>query len=399
MLLSRFADSACKIYREARNVKRIILTRDMLVTGENALDYLAEVKCKRVVIITGGQSMKKTGVLDKVTSILKGIGAEVAVYSGIGKNPTTKMVLDGLEYIREQKPDCILAVGGGSAIDAAKVMLIFYEYPEINFDNVFDKNLNELCFVTQFIAIPSTSGTASEVTPVSVITYEEEQYKKAIKTINIFPKVAILDPSLPATLPPHIAAETGMDALTHALEAYINKNGNDFTEVLAKGAIEGILEWLAESVHEGSLEAREKIHNYQCMAGMAFANCGLGMVHGVSHAFGGMYNIAHGLANAVILPYAMDYNKKDPEVRQKYTRLSHTLEMDVIEKVKELSAEVGIPSKMQDVGVSEEDFLMDFDQLVEFSMKGATVVNPIPVPREDMIRFIDCIYYGKKIDF
>lgn len=380
-------------------MKKLTLTRDMLVTGENALDYLAEVKCKKAVIITGGQSMKRTGILAKVTRILEEKDAEVAIYSGVGKNPTTNMVLEGVEYVKEQNPDCILAVGGGSAIDAAKVMLIFYEHPEMNFDNIFDVNLDELCFTTKFIAIPSTSGTASEVTKVSVITYEEERFKKVIKTIHIFPNIAILDPLLPATLPAQIAAETGMDALTHAMEAYINKSGNDFTDVLAKGAIEGIIEWLPESVIERSLGAREKVHNYQCMAGMAFANSGLGMVHGVSHAFGGMYNVAHGLANAVILPYSMDYNKKDPEVLRKYAKLSHILGMDVIEKVKKLSAEIAIPAKMQDAGVAEEDFKKDFDKLLEHSMKGSTVVNPIPVSREDMEKFLNCIYYGKKVDF
>lgn len=309
------------------------------------------------------------------------------------------MVLDGLAFVREQKPDCILAVGGGSSIDAAKVMLLFYEHPELNFDNVFSSDLDALEFRTRLVAVPSTSGTASEVTRVSVITFEQEHFKRAIRSIHIFPDVAILDPSLPATLPAHIAAETGMDALTHALEAYINKNGNDFTDALAKEAIEGIMEWLPESVLKGTLKAREKIHNYQCMAGMAFANSGLGMVHGVSHAFGGMYNVAHGLANAVILPYSMDYNKKDPEVAAKYAKLSRILGKDVTEAVKELSAQIDIPAKMQDAGVTEEDFKRDFTQLLDFSMQGSTVVNPIPVSREDMEKFLNCIYYGTKVDF
>ncbi len=380
-------------------MKKINLTRDILVTGENALEYLKEIDTKKAVIITGGSSMKRTGVLDRVTELLKTTGANVSIYSGVGKNPTTAMVLNGLDFVREQKPDCILAVGGGSSIDAAKAMLLFYEHPELNFDNVFSKDLDSLEFHTRFIAIPSTSGTASEVTRVSVITFEEEHFKRAIRTINIFPNAAILDPSLPATLPAHIAAETGMDALTHALEAYINKNGNDFTDALAKEAIEGILEWLPESVLEGTLKAREKVHNYQCMAGMAFANSGLGMVHGVSHAFGGMYNVAHGLANAVILPYSMDYNKKDPEVAAKYVKLSRILGQDVTEAVKELSAKVGIPAKMQDAGVTEEDFKRDFDKLLDFSMQGSTVVNPIPVSRDDMERFLNCIYYGISVDF
>lgn len=380
-------------------MKKLTLTRDMLVTGENALDYLKEIGSTKAVIVTGGQSMKKTGVLDKVTGLLESTGTEVAIYAGIGKNPTTKMVLDGLAFVRKEHPDCILAVGGGSSIDAAKVMLIMYEHPEVNFDNIFERNLDDLSFRTQFVAVPSTSGTASEVTKVSVITFEEEQFKRAIRSVNIFPNVAILDPALPATLPAHIAAETGMDALTHALEAYINKNGNDFTDALAKEAIEGIIEWLPLSVLEGTMQAREKVHNFQCMAGMAFANSGLGMVHGVSHAFGGMFNVAHGLANAVILPYSMDYNKKDSEVFKKYQKLSRILGKNVIEAVKELSAKIGIPSKMQDAGIAEDDFKREFRQLLGFSMQGSTVVNPIQVTESDMAKFLNCIYYGTKVDF
>ena len=146
-------------------MKKLYLTRDILVTGENALEYLREIDTKKAVIITGGSSMKRTGVLDRVTGILEEAGASVAIYSGVGKNPTTKMVLDGLAFVREQKPDCILAVGGGSSIDAAKVMLLFYEHPELNFDNVFSSDLDALEFRTRLVAVPSTSGTASEWMP------------------------------------------------------------------------------------------------------------------------------------------------------------------------------------------------------------------------------------------
>ncbi|MGN0317712.1 MAG: iron-containing alcohol dehydrogenase [Lachnospira sp.] len=382
-------------------MKQLTLTRDMLVTGADSLEYLATIDYTRAVIVTGGQSMFATGVIDKIIKIMEKDGCSVSVYSGISKNPTTKQVMDGLDFIKKAQPDCILAVGGGSSIDAAKIMLLFYDFPELNFENVFDKmpDLDKLKAKTKFIAVPSTSGTASEVTKVSVITFEEEQFKKAIRTFNIFPNVAILDPSLPATLPAHIAAETGMDALTHALESYINKNGNDFTDALAKEAIEGIIEWLPESCNKGTLEAREHVHNYQCMAGMAFANSGLGMVHGVSHAFGGMYNVAHGLANAIILPYSMDYNKKDPEVAAKYSKLSRVLGTDIIEIVKEVKKSVGIPDSISEIGITEEVFLRDFDRIVDNSMKGSTVVNPVKVSREDMIKFVKAVYYGTKVDF
>lgn len=380
-------------------MNKVVFTGDVLVTGDRALEYLGTILYKKAVIVTGGSSMKKTGVLDHIKKIMERDQNEVVVYSGISKNPNKAQVLAGTEFLRQEKPDVVLAVGGGSSIDAAKVMVLFYDHPELSFDNVFGTPLEDKPLNTLLIAVPSTSGTASEVTNVSVVTIEDKEFKMAIRSPHLRPSVAILDGELPMTLPANIAAETGMDALTHAFEAYINKHGNDFTDALAKEAIEGILEWLPISVKEGTLEARTKVHNYQCMAGMAFSNSGLGMVHGVSHAFGGKYNMAHGLANAVILPYSMDYNKKDPEVKAKYDRITQIMGREIIEMVKGLQAELGIPSCMKEAGISEEVFRADFEQLLENSMKGSTAVNPIPVSVEDMEKLLNCIYYGMKVDF
>lgn len=326
-------------------MKKIVLTKKALVTGDDALAYLREVEYKKVAIVTGGKSMERTGVLDKIKTYMNGNDENFAIFSGIKANPTTTQVIEGALFLNKEKPDVVVAVGGGSSIDAAKAMILFYEYPELNFENVFSTNLDDKEINTLFIAIPSTSGTASEVTHVSVITSEEDEYKWAIKTENIRPDVAIIDGSLPATLPQSIAAETGMDALTHALESYINKGGNDFTDALAKEAIEGIMEFLPSSVLEGDKVAREKIHNYQCMAGMAFSNCALGMVHGVAHALGGKYNMAHGLANAIVLPYSMYYNKKDPVVMAKYNKLTKVLGKDIITLVEELREKINIPTQ------------------------------------------------------
>ncbi len=380
-------------------MKEMVFTKTALVTGNDALNYLAKVEYKKAVIVTGGQSMIRTGVIDRVKEIMKKEGSEIVVYSGISKNPTTGQVNEGTEFLKRENPDVVMAIGGGSSIDAAKVMVLFYENENLNFDNVFQAPIADIRLKTNFIAIPSTSGTASEVTHVSVITLEEQEFKLAIKSEAIRPNIAILDGNLPFTLPSHIAAETGMDALTHALEAYINKNGNDFTDALAKEAIEGIIEWLPISCKDATLESREKVHNFQCMAGMAFSNAGLGIVHGVSHALGGKYNLAHGLANAIILPYSMDYNKKDEDVKKKYNKLSKVLGKDIIEAVKELKEAIGVPKCVKDTGITEEDFKKDFDMLLANSMKGSTAVNPIKVSEEDMKKFLDCVYYGKEVDF
>lgn len=375
-------------------MKKITLTAQALITGEEALSCLGTLSFEKAVIVTGGSSMERTGVLRRIREIMEKDQSRIAVYSGISKNPCKAQVLAGCEFLRQEKPDVVLAVGGGSAIDAAKMMVLFYDHPELDFENVFCLPLEDKELKTTLIAVPSTSGTGSEVTEVSVITLEDKGFKMAVRAACLRPAVAILDGDLPMTLPASVAAETGMDALTHALEAFVNKNGNEFTDALAKAAAEGILKWLPVSVKEGSKEARTKMHHYQCMAGMAFGNSGLGMVHGVSHAFGGKYNMAHGLANAVVLPWAMDYNKKDPEVCAKYGELSRVIGKDIITTVRELQAELGIPDCIKDAGIAESDFRRDFDQLLEYSMQGSTKVNPVKVTVEDMKKFLECVYYG-----
>lgn len=372
---------------------------DVVVTGINSMEYLKEIKYNKAFIITGGQSMFKSGVIDKVKEYLGNDEERIIVYSGIGKNPTTEEVKKGVESIKKLEPDLVVAVGGGSPIDAAKIIALLYEYPELKVENLTNCVLPDKRYKTKFVAIPSTSGTASEVTHVSVLTYEDRNLKLGIKSPSLRPDVAILDGNIPMTLPYNIAAETGMDALTHAIEAYINTSIDDFTEVLAKGAIEGLIEWLPISCNNKDVESRQKVHNYQSMAGMAFSNSGLGMVHGISHAFGGKYNLAHGLTNAIILPYAMKYNSRDNEVSKKFNKLSAAVGSDIIEKVVSLNRELGIASCIKDVGISEEDINRDYELLVKNSMCGSTVVNPIKIDIEVMKKLVKTVYYGTKIDY
>ena len=380
-------------------MKALRFNGDVLVTGVNSMEYLKEIKYDKAFIITGGQSMFKSGVIEKVKEYLGNNEEKIFVYSGIGKNPTTEEVNKGVESIKKFKPDLVVAVGGGSPIDAAKIIALLYEYPELKVETLTSCELPEKRYKTKFVAIPSTSGTASEVTHVSVLTYEDRNLKLGIKAQSLRPDIAILDGNLPMTLPYNIAAETGMDALTHAIEAYINKTGDDFTEVLAKGAIEGIIEWLPRSCNNKDIESRQKVHNYQSMAGMAFSNSGLGMVHGISHAFGGKYNLAHGLTNAVILPYAMKYNNRDNGVSKKFTKLSNAIGINIIEKVEMLNKELGIANCIKDVGICEDDFKKDYELLVENAMCGSTVANPIKIDIEVMKKLVNTVYYGTEIDY
>lgn len=380
-------------------MKALRFNGDVLVTGVNSMEYLKKIKYSKAFIVTGGQSMFKSGVIDKVKEYLGNDEERIFVYSGIGKNPTTEEVKKGIESIKKFEPDLVVAVGGGSPIDAAKIIALIYEYPELDVETLTKGILPEKRYKTKFVAIPSTSGTASEVTNVSVLTYEDINLKLGIKSPSLRPDIAILDGNIPMTLPYNIAAETGMDALTHAIEAYINKTSDDFTEVLAKGAIEGLIEWLPISCNNKDIKSRQKVHNYQSMAGMAFSNSGLGMVHGISHAFGGKYNLAHGLTNAIILPYAMKYNSRDKEVFKKFEKLSTAVGFNIIEKVESLNKELGIAGCIKEAGISEEDFNRDYDLLVENSMCGSTVANPIKIDIEVMKKLVKTVYYGTEIDY
>ena len=375
-------------------MKTLTLQGNKLVIGPGSLKYLEKINSNRTVVITGGNSMFANGTIDTIKEYLHCREDSILICAGVSKNPTKDTVEKLLSEMNKFQPDLIIAVGGGSAIDAAKAALLFYEYPDINFDNVESKALPQKRQKTTFIAIPSTSGTGSEVTHVTVITYPERKYKVAIRSDALRPDIAILDAELTLSLPPKIAAETGMDALTHAIESYINKNGDEITQALTKAAILGIIKWLPTSYSEGSLESRQKLHIYQCMAGMGFANSGLGMVHGVSHAFGGIYDTAHGLSNAVILPYAMEFNGQDMFVHDKFAELSMALGEDVISAVKHLSKKIGIPACFKDIGITESEYMAEREQLVENSMGGSTKVNPIAVEKSQMYKFVDTVYYG-----
>ena len=256
-------------------MKTIRLENGGIVIGSGALEHLKTLDYHRCVVVTGGSSMERTGVLDRVRQYLAREDSSVCIHSGVGANPTTEQIEAGLATLRRETPDLVLAVGGGSTIDAAKIMVLFYEYPELSFANVGSRPLPQKRTKTTFVAVPSTSGTGSEVTAAAVYTDTARKIKIPVKTPAIRPDLAILDPDLPMTMPASLAAETGMDALTHAIEAYVNHGLDPFTEVICRGAIEGLLRWLPEAVNEGTAEAREQVHYLQCMAGISFANVGL----------------------------------------------------------------------------------------------------------------------------
>ncbi|MCR5033000.1 MAG: iron-containing alcohol dehydrogenase [Lachnospiraceae bacterium] len=365
--------------------------------------FLKTLSYQRVVMVTGGRSMIATGIMDRARKMLEDNGSEVKMISGIRKNPSFEEVEEGVKIFREFGPDCVLAVGGGSAMDAAKAMLLFYEFPFLNRDNVVaykDAGKIPAQRKTALICIPSTSGTASEVTRGTVITDVQQKLKVPIMTDCLRPDIAILDSDITMTMPEKIAAETGMDALTHAIESYINHNLDDFDEALAKAAVAGILKYLPDSCLKQDPLAREKVHNYSCMAGISFANVGLGMVHGIAHSFGAVFDMAHGLTNAVILPYALSFNRRDPAVKEKLEELSYAARCeDIVEEITKLKESLGIPKTFRDAGITEEDYAGNRQLLLAHAMLGATRVNPVPITEDVMDKMLDVCFYGKTIDF
>ena len=391
---------------------RFTLPRD-LYHGKGALEALKTLEGKRAIVVVGGGSMKRFGFLDKVCDYLKEAGMEVCLFEGVEADPSVETVMKGAEKMREFQPDWIVSVGGGSPIDAAKAMWAFYEYPDTSFEDLCTPfNFPELRQKAKFAAIPSTSGTATEVTAFSVITNYQTGVKYPLADFNITPDVAIVDPDLVAGLPAKQVAYTGMDALTHAIEAYVSTLNGPFTDPLALQAIEMVLDYLPAS-YNGNMEAREQMHYAQCLAGMAFSNALLGIVHSMAHKTGAAFStghIPHGCANAIYLPYVIAYNAKDPVAASRYAEIARrmglagTSEKALInslrEKIQEFNRKLNIPATLKEFGIDETEFREKLANIAELAVGDAcTGSNPRAIDPDTMAKLLTCTYYGTEVDF
>ena len=389
---------------------RFTLPRDVYY-GKGSLETLKTLKGKKAIIVVGGGSMKRFGFLDKVIGYLKEANIEVELFENVEPDPSVETVMRGAEAMRKFQPDWIIAMGGGSPIDAAKAMWAFYEYPDVTFDDlIIPFNFPELRQKARFLAIPSTSGTATEVTAFSVITDYSKGIKYPLADFNITPDVAIVDPELAETMPAKLTAHTGMDALTHAIEAYVSTLNGPFTDPLALKAIEMVFDYLPSS-YNGNTEAREHMHYAQCLAGMAFSNALLGIVHSLAHKTGAAFStghIPHGCANAIYLPYVIKYNSKNAMHRYaeiaRYVGLpgnsDKALTDSLCAKIDEFNVKLGIPKTLKDFGINEEEFLEKVDTIAANAVADAcTGSNPRTITPAEMSKLLNCIYYGKEIDF
>lgn len=377
-------------------MKEIVLGGRKLISGVGSLDSIKNLSTNRAFIVTGGSAMQKSGVADRIQNLLSSVGCSCELFAGVRPNPDPQIVMTGVERMRQFQPDTVIAVGGGSAIDAAKVMALLYEYPVNNFSDLLETPLPSSRNRVRLVAIPSTSGTGAEVTKAAVLTFTDRDLKIGLKSEALVPDIAILDAELTMTMPQNIVAETGMDALTHAVECYINLSLDDFTEPLAREAVAGLFKWLPVSYNDKTLESREKVHNYQCMAGLAFTNVGLGMAHGIAHAVGGKFGLGHGLINAIALPEVLAYNSRDAEVARRLSRLAKTIGADdFVTAVRNLNCYLEIPVSFQAAGIGSEEFAEAVPGLVVNSLQGSTRVNPVKISTEEMAALLNRLYLGR----
>lgn len=368
-----------------------------IVYGENAMERLSTLEGNKATIVTGGNSMKRFGFLDKAVAQLEAGGMEVQIVDGVEPNPSVETVLRGGKAMEEFQPDWIVALGGGSALDAAKVMWVFYEYPDSKFEDLVAFKFPKLRTKAKFVAIPSTSGTASEITAFSVITDTANHIKYPLVSPEMTPDIAIIDPALPAKMPAHITANTGMDVMTHAVEAYVSTAATCYTDPLAMEAIKLTYSDLPKAYANGEdMVARDNMHNASALAGMAFTNASLGLVHSTAHKIGGEFGITHGLANAILLPYIVDYNKKATD---KYKDIEVALGVDKLsDALKAMNVSVGIPTTLKDVTeveISEEKFLAVLDRMSANAFADpCTLTNPRESSAEDVAAIYKAAFYG-----
>ena len=398
-------------------MSRFTLPRDVYF-GENAMENLKTLKGKKAIVVVGGGSMKRFGFLDKAVGYLKEAGMEVELFEGVEPDPSVETVMRGAEAMRKFEPDWIVAIGGGSPIDAAKAMWAFYEYPDVTFESLcVPFNFPELRQKAKFCAISSTSGTATEVTAFSVITDYSKGIKYPLADFNITPDVAIVDPELAQTMPQKLIAHTGMDALTHAIEAYVSTAANDYTDALAMKAIEMVTSYLPSS-YKGNRESRAAMHNAQCLAGMAFSNALLGIVHSMAHKTGAAFcegsmkgrHLPHGCANAIYLPYVIKYNAHDERAAERYADIARMLGLPgssdkaLIESLCTLIGSMNgifdIPHTLKDFGVDEAEFNAKVDEIAANAVGDAcTGSNPRAIDPATMAKLFKCTYYGTEVDF
>ncbi len=371
-----------------------------LMFGAGSLEYIKSIHAQRASIVVGGSSMEKSGMLAKVEELFRDAGAQVSVIRGVEPDPSFGTVLRGAGEMLEFQPDLIVGLGGGSAMDAAKAMWIYYEHPELKtIEEILPPNdFPKLRTKARLCCIPSTSGTASEVSRSIVISDNERGIKHGIGNMEIMSDIAICDPAVTISMPAHITAETGMDAMTHAVEALVSQRANYVSDILAKQAVKDIFTYLPLAYEDGEdVEAREKMLNASMVAGLAFTNVSLGIVHSIAHTLGSFFHISHGLGDAIVLPYVIHFNEvKSAEARNIYKNMAEEQKADSFEAgIIELNKKLHIADKISAL-LSEEqkaEYQEKISEMADMALAdGCTKTNPAIPTKTEMEELFKTIF-------
>ncbi len=378
----------------------LFYVKTKIFTGEDAFSSLRDFPIKRAAIICD-PFIESSGMILKLTDTLSAMGAQYDIFSDIVPDPPTENIIEGVTKISKFMPDTIIAMGGGSAIDAAKAISFVYQR--------VTKQDKPLC-----VAVPTTSGTGSEVTAVSVITDSAAGVKYPLVDDNLLPNIAILDPTLTRTVPPHITADTGMDVLTHAIEAYVSTMANDFSDAMAEKAVRLIFEYLPRAYKNGDdMRARGKVHNASCMAGVAFNQVFLGINHSIAHVVGAKFHVPHGRANAIVMPTVIEFNAAlrgshgddYSKAAKKYKKLARTLGIpslnprqavhSLVDDIRNMLIDMKVPLTFAEQGIDKDEYYALIDEMAATALNDVcTPTNPRKPSFEEMIELFKICYSG-----
>ncbi len=385
-------------------------TSPQIVFGDGALSYLERLQGQRAFIVTDA-NLARLGLVEKVTAALAPTGMQIKVFDGVEADPSLDTVRRGAVHMLAFNPQWIIALGGGSVMDAAKAMWVLYERP--GYDPAAINPVEELGLraKARLVAIPTTAGTGSEATWAIVLTDPAERRKLGLGSRENLPDVAILDPELVMALPPRLTAETGLDALTHAIEGYTSNCRNDFSDGLCLQAARLVYENLPVCFHDGAdLEARTRVQNAAAIAGLGFGNSMAGLAHGMGHALGGIFHIPHGRAVALFLPYTIEYCAGDKYVPTRYAEIARFLGLPAASQaegaaalaaaLRQLYAELGQPLSLRECGIQRADLQREMGALVDNALNDSQTVMSTRCPESaGMRRLFEYAFDGKPVDF
>lgn len=379
-----------------------------IVIGEEALDYLKEIEGTHALIVTD-KVIRKLNFVEKAANYLKASGLQVDIFDEVEPEPSMETIVKGAEFARKIAPDWFIGLGGGSCMDAAKAIWVLYERPDMAVDAINPLEKLGLRKKARLICIPTTSGTGSEATWATLITDIKDKRKLELTCREMVADVAILDPNLTKTMPSKLVADTGIDTLTHAIEAYVSQWRNDFSDALAIRAIQFVFKYLPRAYkNPKDKEAKEKMHHAATMAGISFGNSQVGIAHALGHSLGAIFHIPHGRAVSIFLPYSIEYSAA--EALQRYAEIAEEIGIQaqtsekavkrLTEAVKNLCRQMKEPSSIKEAGIGREDFNKELDKLVSRAANSScTFMNPRVPDMEEVRKLFIYAYEGKEIDF